>query len=46
MNSYDKYAEMMENEEWRYVDNELDNLNHEIKSRLRREKIHLCLVVC
>ena len=38
MNSYDKYAEMTEDQQWRYVEglevnNELDNLNHEIKSK-------------
>lgn len=38
MNSYDKYAEMMENEEWRYVNNELDNLNQEIKSKAQDRK--------
>ena len=38
MNSLDKYAEMTEDQQWRYVEglevnNELDNLNHEIKSK-------------
>ena len=38
MNSYDKYAVMTEDQQWRYVEglevnNELDNLNHEIKSK-------------
>jgi hypothetical protein len=38
MNSYDKYAEMTEDQQWRYVEgldvnNELDNLNHEIESK-------------
>ncbi len=34
MNTYDKYAEMTENNQWTYVNNcyELDNLNNEIKN--------------
>ena len=43
MNSYDKYAEMTEDQQWRYVEgldvnNELDNLNHEIKSKAKERK--------
>ena len=43
MNSYDKYAEMTEDQQWRYVEglevnNELDNLNHEIKSKAKKRK--------
>ena len=43
MNSYDKYAEMTEDQQWRYVEglevnNELDNLNHEIKSKAQKRK--------
>jgi hypothetical protein len=43
MNSYDKYAEMTEDQQWRYVEglevnHELDNLNHEIKSKAHKRK--------
>ena len=43
MNSYDKYAEMTEDQQWRYVEgldvnNELDNLNHEIESKAQKRK--------
>jgi hypothetical protein len=43
MNSYDKYAEMTEDQQWRYVEglevnHELDNLNHEIKSKAQKRK--------
>ena len=43
MNSYDKYAEMTEDQQWRYVEglevnNELDNLNHEISSKAQERK--------
>ena len=43
MNSYDKYAEMTEDQQWRYVEglevnNELDNLNHEISSKAQKRK--------